>query len=257
MRPSSISAVLCSGLLLSPVLARYGLTPDTVPLLTRTIKYTFLEICEGFQNPTPEPMFNEAALARTITGVSSDLYTFLMGYSVDTSAKDILGHVPSRKQDLLDDLIDEVIHSHGATDLLASRDRFEDGPEKSMLLKQDPTMHRYAEEGFECQKFQRDIKDFSEAFVNMTYAISEKCYRQCTPGGYYGSVSYALNRLQTAYERHYTGSFYAQIREIEAETGCYFNDTFMIETERAVDYSKVWVDTFQKHRTPCAGVGLG
>ncbi|KAI4121704.1 MAG: hypothetical protein LQ338_006216 [Usnochroma carphineum] len=91
---------------------------------------------------------------------------------------------------------------------------------------------------------------------NMTYAISEKCYRQCTPSGYYkyGSVSYALNRLQTAYERHYAGSFYAQIREIEAETSCYFDDTFMVEAERSVDYAKVWVDTFQRRRTPCAGL---
>ncbi|KAI4181501.1 MAG: hypothetical protein LQ346_006767, partial [Caloplaca aetnensis] len=166
MKTSSIYAVLGSSFLVSPVFARYGLTPDTIPPLTRTVKYTFLEICEGFQNPTPEPMFNEAELARTIMGVSSDLYTFLMGYGVDAAPKiNTRGHVPSRKNDLLDDLIDESIHSHGATDLLASRDRFEDGSKDRMLLKQDPTTHRYAEEGFECQKFQRDITEFAEAFI--------------------------------------------------------------------------------------------
>lgn len=52
-------------------------------------------------------------------------------------------------------------------------------------------------------------------------------------------------------------SFYAQIREIEAETGCYFDDIFMVDTERAVDYAKVWVDTFQRHQSPCEGLGLG
>lgn len=50
-------------------------------------------------------------------------------------------------------------------------------------------------------------------------------------------------------------SFYAQIRAIQAETGCYFNDTFMIDTERAVDYAKVWVDTFQRRERPCEGIG--
>lgn len=54
-----------------------------------------------------------------------------------------------------------------------------------------------------------------------------------------------------------TQSFYAQIREIEAETACYFDDTFMVETERGVDYAKVWVDTFQRpRRRPCWGLGM-
>ncbi|KAL8836957.1 MAG: hypothetical protein Q9176_005958, partial [Flavoplaca citrina] len=49
-------------------------------------------------------------------------------------------------------------------------------------------------------------------------------------------------------------SFYTQIREIEAETGCYFDDTFMVDTERAIDYAKVWIGTFQRGRAPCAGL---
>ena len=53
---------------------------------------------------------------------------------------------------------------------------------------------------------------------------------------------------------HTQQSFYAQIRAIKAETGCYFNDTFMVETERAVGYAKVWVNTFQRRRAPCAGL---
>ena len=159
--------------------------------------------------------------------------------------------------------------------------------------------------------------------------IRIQCYRQCTPVATYNTpayAAYAVQRLQTAYERHYSGvsfpfpplssqfpfsrshpsfpfshpfvplsphpsptsyslpplyaplplsppfspfllppppstptdynqSFYTQIREIEAETGCYFDDTFMVDTERAVDYAKVWIRTFQKGRAPCAGLG--
>jgi len=47
------------------------------------------------------------------------------------------------------------------------------------------------------------------------------------------------------------------VREIEAETGCRFNDTFLIEAERAIDYAKVWIETFQSLRTPCADIGIG
>ncbi len=46
------------------------------------------------------------------------------------------------------------------------------------------------------------------------------------------------------------------MREIEAETGCRFNDTFLIEAERAIDYAKVWIETFQSLRTPCADAGI-
>ena len=50
----------------------------------------------------------------------------------------------------------------------------------------------------------------------------------------------------------YFQGFYRQIREIEAETGCRFHDTFLIENDRAVDYTKIWVETFQRHVRPCA-----
>lgn len=46
--------------------------------------------------------------------------------------------------------------------------------------------------------------------------------------------------------------FYRQIREIEAETGCRFVDTFLIDSERAIDYSKIWIETFQRVERPCA-----
>jgi len=49
-------------------------------------------------------------------------------------------------------------------------------------------------------------------------------------------------------------AFYRQIREIEAETGCRFYDTFLIENERAVDYTKIWIETFQRHVRPCAKI---
>ncbi len=52
-------------------------------------------------------------------------------------------------------------------------------------------------------------------------------------------------------------SFYTQIREIQAETGCRFSDYFLIENERATDYTKVWIETFQSLRRPCAGLGRG
>ena len=50
--------------------------------------------------------------------------------------------------------------------------------------------------------------------------------------------------------------FYRQIREIEAETGCRFQDTFLIEAERAVDYSKIWVETVQRVERPCWALGM-
>ncbi|KAL8769258.1 MAG: hypothetical protein Q9209_004759 [Squamulea sp. 1 TL-2023] len=162
-----------------------------------------------------------------------------------------------RGSDLLQNLIDEMIQSTRRSDLLESQTVIAKGPIRDKIMEQEATMHRYSSDNFDCPKFQRDIFDFSESFKNMTYAISEKCYRQCTPGRYYGSAAYALSRLQTAYERHISGSFYAQIREIEAETGCYFDDTFMIDTERAIDYAKVWISTFQNGERPCAGIGKG
>ncbi|KAL8722232.1 MAG: hypothetical protein Q9181_007533 [Wetmoreana brouardii] len=193
-----------------------------------------------------------------IMGITNDLYSFLMGYSVSDDSsdrdKEMLFH--GRKQasardvrrDLLQDLIDENMNSRRRSDLLESQIPFIKGPIGPMLRDQDTTTHRYEANEFDCIKFQQDVLAFSESF---------KCYRQCDPSGYYGSASSAIQRLQLAYERHYSGSFYAQIREVEAETNCYFNDVFMIDTERAVDYAKVWIQTFQRRERPCKGIGKG
>ncbi|KAL9606533.1 MAG: hypothetical protein Q9179_000319 [Wetmoreana sp. 5 TL-2023] len=206
-------------------------------------------------------------LARMILGIQNDLYSFLMGYGVSddgsdgdrerlfqgrerASARDVRGTLGDTKlgRHLLQDLIDETMNSKRRSDLLESQIPFIKGPIGPMLRDQDTTTHRYEANEFDCMKFHQDVLAFSESF---------KCYRQCDPSGYYGSASYAIQRLQIAYERHYSGSFYAQIREIEAETNCYFDDAFLIDTERAVDYTKVWIQTFQRHERPCAGIGKG
>ncbi|KAL8732260.1 MAG: hypothetical protein Q9166_002832 [cf. Caloplaca sp. 2 TL-2023] len=160
-----------------------------------------------------------------------------------------------RGLNLLQGLIDETMQVTERSRLLESQTSVVEGPVGDMLVDQEATLHRCSSKGFDCPKFQRDVWNFAESFKNMTYAISEKCYRQCTPYGSYNSAYNAVHRLQTAYERHYSGSFYAQIREIEAETDCYFNDTFMIDTERAIDYAKVWISTFQRGERPCKGIG--
>ncbi|KAL9008417.1 MAG: hypothetical protein Q9173_006452 [Seirophora scorigena] len=196
MKLLSVYAVAGSGtLLFSSVLARRGLSPDDIPLFTRTVKFTFIQICDEVQNPTPQPMFNEAKncsrahepqkqFAKTIMGMTRDLYTFLLGYSLDTSIKGRPGRTPPLKQKehtfskeprissaeetqppvdhLPDDLVDELIKSHETSDILASRDRLFDSnaPEDHTLTQQDPTTHRYtAGRGFDCGKFQRDLKD--------------------------------------------------------------------------------------------------
>ncbi|KAL8824803.1 MAG: hypothetical protein Q9170_008034, partial [Blastenia crenularia] len=221
MKSFSISAALSSLLLVSPTLARYGLSPDAVPLLTRTVDYTFHSICDDFHNPVPAPITYEAQeLAKTILAFTNDLYTFLMGYSVgsdiESRDKDPLSNDrerdPARSPSdtdsatgLLEDLIDEIINSDRRSNLLESQMPLVKGPLAPELRKEDRTTHSYASEDFDCPQFQRDVFKFSESFKNMTYAVSEKCYRQCAPGRYYGSVSYALSRLQMAYERHYSG----------------------------------------------------
>ncbi|KAL8936692.1 MAG: hypothetical protein Q9216_004802 [Gyalolechia sp. 2 TL-2023] len=157
---------------------------------------------------------------------------------------------------LLEDLIDEIVDGNRRSDLLESQMPLVKGPLGPELRRQEEaTTHRYASDEFDCSQFQRDVAQFAESFENMTYAVSEKCYRQCNPISSYGSVSSALYSLQMAYERHFSGSFYSQIRSVEAEKGCYFDDTFMIDTERAVDYAKAWVETFQSRERPCEGVG--
>ncbi|KAL8698506.1 MAG: hypothetical protein Q9201_006531 [Fulgogasparrea decipioides] len=175
-------------------------------------------------------------LARMILGIQNDLYSFLMGYGVSddgsdgdrerlfqgrerASARDVRGTLGDTKlgRHLLQDLIDETMNSKRRSDLLESQIPFIKGPIGPMLRDQDTTTHRYEANEFDCMKFHQDVLAFSESFK----------------------------------------SFYAQIREIEAETNCYFDDAFLIDTERAVDYTKVWIQTFQRHERPCAGIGKG
>ncbi|KAL8864004.1 MAG: hypothetical protein Q9198_010164, partial [Flavoplaca austrocitrina] len=315
MKQTIIFTALSSSLLYSSVIARYGLSPDDIPMLTRTVDYTFHSICDNYHNPVPTPLFNELGLARTVFDLTNDLYSFLMGYSVgsndndnnlvhndkrrvrvyeDPSLKTSLREEDQRGPGLLQDLIDDVIQSNRRSELLESQTVIAKGPIGDKLMEhEEETMHSYAaKKKFDCPKFQHDLYEvctpsqdvcclfdcndahskprlpvvrcigdpytrfirnsetalltrnylqFAESFKNMTYAISEKCYRQCTPTATYNTpayAAYAVQRLQTAYERHYSGSFYTQIREIEAETGCYFDDTFMVDTERAIDYAK-------------------
>ena len=58
----SFRAALSSALLFSSALARYGISPDTIPMLTRTVDYTFHTICNDFHNPVPPQMFDETVI---------------------------------------------------------------------------------------------------------------------------------------------------------------------------------------------------
>lgn len=60
MKSFFIRTALSGILLSSSALARYGLSPDSIPLLTKTVDYTFHTICDEFHNPAPVPMFDEA-----------------------------------------------------------------------------------------------------------------------------------------------------------------------------------------------------
>ncbi|KAL8664367.1 MAG: hypothetical protein Q9168_007919 [Polycauliona sp. 1 TL-2023] len=106
MKDPSIFTALSSTLLFSSALARYGLNPDDISMLTRTVDYTFHSICNDFHNPVPIAAFDEQVpislsfiqlsvgvidmqshtppqgLAKTIFDITNDLYSFLMGYSV-------------------------------------------------------------------------------------------------------------------------------------------------------------------------------
>ncbi|KAL8922053.1 MAG: hypothetical protein Q9172_003736, partial [Xanthocarpia lactea] len=246
MKRSSVYAALSNSLLFPYVFARYGLNPDSIPLLTRTFDYTFHSICDDYHNPVPTPLFDEQqGLAKTIFGVTNDLYSFLMGYSVDADHASnnkepdtIRGHNALREplrekqrgSDLVQSLIDEMIQNTRRSELLESQVVVAKGPVRDIISEREPIMHRYASDNFNCPKFRRDLFDFSESFKvhtyplayhaqesmfpitslisnpqNMTYAISEKCYRQCNPETYYGTVGYAVYRLQATYERHFSG----------------------------------------------------
>lgn len=50
----------------------------------------------------------------------------------------------------------------------------------------------------------------------------------------------------------------SQVRELEAETDCFFiSDLFLVDNERAADYTKVWIENFKSLRSPCAGMRNG
>ncbi|KAL8978973.1 MAG: hypothetical protein Q9205_005589, partial [Flavoplaca limonia] len=231
MKQTIIVTALSSSILYSSVFARYGLNPDDIPMLTRTVDYTFHSICDNYHNPVPTPMFNELGLARTIFDLTNDLYSFLMGYSVGSDDNDknpvhndnrrvVVSEHPSlktrlREEDqrgpgLLQDLIDDVMQSNRRSELLESQTVIGKGQIGDKVMEQEEeTMHSYAaKKKFDCPKFQHDLYEFAESFKNMTYAISEKCYRQCTPTATHNTpayAAYAVQRLQTAYERHYSG----------------------------------------------------
>ncbi|KAL8677280.1 MAG: hypothetical protein Q9186_006291 [Xanthomendoza sp. 1 TL-2023] len=170
MKLSSIVAALSSSLLYSSAFARYGLNPDSIPMLTKTVDYTFHSICDDYHNPVPTPLFDEQGLAKTIFGITNDLYSFLMGYSVGdeadddddgnnrkygSSQKQLQGK--RRESDFVQDLIDEMIHSTRRSELLESQIPKIEGPIGPMLVDQEQTMHRYTSEDFDCLKFQRDV----------------------------------------------------------------------------------------------------
>ncbi|KAL8914986.1 MAG: hypothetical protein Q9171_000426 [Xanthocarpia ochracea] len=165
MKRSSVYAALSSTLLFPYVFARYGLNPDSIPMLTRTIDYTFRSICDDYHNPVPTPLFDEQGLAKTIFGITNDLYSFLMGYSVDADHASnnkepdmIWGHnalrEPLREKqrgaDLVQSLIDEMIQSTRRSELLESQVVIAKGPVRDIISEQEPIMHRYFSDNFNC-----------------------------------------------------------------------------------------------------------
>lgn len=39
---------------------------------------------------------------------------------------------------------------------------------------------------------------------------------------------------------------------IEEDKGCTFEDTFLVEPERAIDRAQLWIKDFKSLRSPCA-----
>ncbi|KAL8749088.1 MAG: hypothetical protein Q9199_007909 [Rusavskia elegans] len=178
MKESSVVLALSSTLLFSSALARYGLDPDSIPLLTRTVDYTFHSICDDFHNPVPTPLFDELGLAKTIFGITNDLYSFLMGYSLGDNNENnndvdndkqrvVTSDHPSLRarirenqhgSNLLHDLIDEMMQNTRRSGLLESQTVIAKNPVGDKIMEQEATMHRYsAKEKFDCPKFQHDV----------------------------------------------------------------------------------------------------
>ncbi|KAL8853667.1 MAG: hypothetical protein Q9221_001478 [Calogaya cf. arnoldii] len=176
MKQSPLLAALSIPLLFSSVLARHGLDPESIPMLTRTIDYTFHSICNDYHNPVPIPLFDEMGLAKTIFGITNDLYSFMMGYSMDSDDHDddafdddqengkdgndrvivsdhpslrqrLRGESENQRSALLQSLIDETMHSTRRSELLESQTAIAEGPIGDMIMKQERerqrTVHRY------------------------------------------------------------------------------------------------------------------
>lgn len=47
-------------------------------------------------------------------------------------------------------------------------------------------------------------------------------------------------------------SFYQQVRMIEEDKGCAFEDTFLVEPERAIDRAQLRIKDYKSLRSPCA-----
>ena len=101
-----------------------------------------------------------------------------MGYSVDADHASnnkepdvkpdvIWGHNALREplrekqrgSDLIQSLIDEMIQSTRRSELLESQIVVAKGPVRDIISEQEPTMHRYSSDSFNCRKFQRDLLD--------------------------------------------------------------------------------------------------
>lgn len=76
MKQSSVVVALSSTLLFSSVLARYGLNPDSIPMLTRTVDYTFHSICDDFHNPVPTPLFDELVPSSFKTPNTRNIFSY-------------------------------------------------------------------------------------------------------------------------------------------------------------------------------------
>ncbi|KAL8645814.1 MAG: hypothetical protein Q9226_007131 [Calogaya cf. arnoldii] len=168
MKHTSLFAALSIPLLFSSVLARHGLDPDSIPMLTRTIDYTFHSICNDYQNPVPIPLFDELGLAKTIFGITNDLYSFMMGYSTPNddanddenvgnkrvivsdhpSLRELLRGTKPHGSALLQSLVDEMMHSTRRSELLESQTSIAEGPVGDMIMEQarerERTVRRYA-----------------------------------------------------------------------------------------------------------------
>ncbi|MCJ1253845.1 hypothetical protein MMC24_001659 [Lignoscripta atroalba] len=235
----TLSAVFAlSGLLLFPMIsARTGMSAGSLPRLTAVANYTFHSLCDNVQNP--DLFFNELDVSQIVNAFVNDMVMYLHGNGPDDS------------------------RNQNEEKSCSSKNRLRVSRRRGRLQVQEKTFGEtsaVSQASLKCKQFESDVRLFDEVFQNMTYAISEKCYRQCSTAGYaYYSASGLQRNFETAsyygVGRPVLQSFYVQIREIQAELGCHFNDLFLIETQRATDNAKIWIETFQNERNPCRDIG--